>query len=90
MNVMAFQKRCRINNSDPKEGQLHEGDHIHDAFELHFSDGINVMIGENGTGKTTLLKMIYAATQWSIEQTNAEKTNKFYNFFPPTLMTATC
>lgn len=81
MNVMAFQKRWRKNNNDPKEGQLHEGDHIHDAFELHFSDGINVIIGENGTGKTTLLKMIYAATQWSIERTSAGKTDKFHKFF---------
>lgn len=81
MNVMAFQKRWRKNNSDPKEGLLHEGDRIHDAFELLFSDGINVIIGENGTGKTTLLKMIYAATQWSIEHTNAGKTDKFHKFF---------
>lgn len=81
MNVMAFQKRWRKNNNAPKEGQLHKGDHIHDAFELHFSNGINVIIGENGTGKTTLLKMIYAATQWSVEQTSGGKTDKFHKFF---------
>ena len=33
------------------------------AFELYFNDGINVIIGENGTGKTSLLKMIYAAIE---------------------------
>lgn len=81
MNVMAFQNQWRKNNGDSKKGVLCEGDQIHDAFELHFSDGINVIIGENGTGKTTLLKMIYAATQWSIEKTNAGKTDKFHKFF---------
>jgi predicted ATPase len=80
-NVMAFQNQWRKNNGDPKDGQLTSGDRIHDAFELQFSDGINVIIGENGTGKTTLLKMIYAATQWSIEKTNAGKTDKFHKFF---------
>ena len=40
-----------------------------------------MIIGENGTGKTTLLKMIYAATQWSIEQTNAGRTDRFHKFF---------
>ncbi len=39
------------------------------AFKLDFSDGINIIIGENGTGKTTLLKMIYAAAQWSNDET---------------------
>ncbi len=81
MNVMAFQNQWRKNNGDPKDGELAIGDRVHDAFELHFSDGINVIIGENGTGKTTLLKMIYAATQWSIEQTNVGKTDKFHKFF---------
>ena len=36
-----------------------------EGFQMEFSDGINVMIGQNDTGKTSLLKMIYAATQWS-------------------------
>ena len=62
MNVMAFQNQWRTNNGDTKDGQLHDGDRIQNAFELYFSEGINVIIGENGTEKTTLLKMIYAAT----------------------------
>lgn len=37
-----------------------EGEH-----ELNFVKGINVIMGENGTGKTTILKAIYAAIQFS-------------------------
>lgn len=80
-NVMVFQSQWRKNNGDPKGEELKSGDRLHDVFELGFSDSINVLIGENGTGKTTLLKMIYAATQWSIEQPDAGKTDRFYKFF---------
>lgn len=85
LNVMAFQRQWRKNNGDPKEGTIRNGDYMHDAFTLRFSDGINVIIGENGTGKTTLLKMIYAATQWSIERTNAGKTDTFHKYFSNSL-----
>lgn len=81
MNVMAFQRNIRLKGGDPKEVPLRDGSQLHDAFELSFTDGINVIIGENGTGKTTLLKMIYAATQWSIQQTNPGKTDKFHKLF---------
>ncbi len=80
-NVMVFQRQLRKNNGDPKIGELVSGDRLCDAFKLNFSDGINVIIGENGIGKTTLLKMIYAATQWSIEKTDVGKTDKFIKFF---------
>ena len=80
-NVMVFQRQLRKNNGDPKVGKLADGDVLSDSFELKFSDGINVIIGENGIGKTTLLKMIYAATQWSIEKTDVGKTDKFIKFF---------
>ena len=40
---------------------------VDDAFGMSFSDGINVVIGESGTGKTALLKMLYAAARWSHE-----------------------
>lgn len=33
---------------------------VFDKFELNPSQGINVIIGENGTGKTHILKLIYA------------------------------
>lgn len=81
MNVMVFQCQWRKNNGDPKSSPLQSGDQMNTAFHIDFSDGINVFIGENGVGKTTLLKMIYAATQWSIEQTHIGKTDKFHKFF---------
>ena len=77
MNVMVFQRQWRKNNNDIQN----ENNHISDAFEVNFSDGINVLIGENGIGKTTLLKMIYAASQWSNEHTDVGKTNQFIRFF---------
>lgn len=33
------------------------------AIELEFSKGINILIGENGTGKTHIMKLLYAACQ---------------------------
>lgn len=81
-NVMVFQRQWRKNNGDPKVGEVVSGDRMGDAFELNFSDGINVIIGENGIGKTTLLKMIYAAAQWSIERTDVGKTDKYPELFP--------
>ena len=84
-NVMAFQRQWRKNNGDPKTGELKPGDRMHTGFELRFSDGINVLIGENGIGKTTILKMIYAATQWSIQKADVGKTNKFIKFFSNSL-----
>ncbi|MCI8981704.1 MAG: AAA family ATPase [Hungatella sp.] len=69
LNVMVFQRQWRKDN----------------GFGLKFCDGINVLIGANGVGKTTILKMIYAATQWSIEQTPHGKTKKFLHYFSNSL-----
>lgn len=80
MNVMVFRRQWRNQNDDCKIG-IKAGDVLRDAFQLEFCDGINVLIGENGVGKTTLLKMIYAATQWSNEQTDERKTNRLLHFF---------
>lgn len=80
-NVMVFQRQRRKNNGDCKDGELKSGDSFSDAFHLDFCDGINVLIGENGVGKTTILKMIYAATQWSFEKTNPGKTKRLLDFF---------
>lgn len=35
-----------------------------DSFKINFCDGINVLIGENGVGKTTILKAIYHANKY--------------------------
>ena len=38
---------------------------VFDNIKCEFSNGLNILIGENGTGKTHLLKVLYAATQTS-------------------------
>ncbi len=85
LNVMGFRRQWRKNNDDCKNASLKKGDVITDGFKLQFCAGINVMIGENGVGKTTILKMIYAATQWSIVQTDEGKTKKLLHFFSNSL-----
>lgn len=81
LNVMVFERQWRKNNGDCKEKERKSSDSFSDAFHLDFCDGINVLIGENGVGKTTILKMIYAATQWSFEKTNPGKTKRLLDFF---------
>ena len=80
-NVLVFQRQWRMNNGDIKSSPLKPGEEINNGFHLDFGDGINVIIGENGVGKTSLLKMIYAATQWSIRQTGPGKAGKFLHYF---------
>ena len=36
---------------------------VFEDFQLEVSSGINVFVGENGTGKTHLLKALYAACE---------------------------
>ncbi|MHB8089599.1 MAG: AAA family ATPase [Anaerolineaceae bacterium] len=36
---------------------------VFDKIDLEFSKGINVFIGENGTGKTHIMKLLYSACQ---------------------------
>ncbi len=45
--------RCHIENFTVFEKQ-----------DIKFCDGVNVIIGANGTGKSHLLKVLYAMTQW--------------------------
>lgn len=50
-----------------------------EKFSLKFSPGLNVFIGENGCGKTHLLKLIYAACDVSTGQKSfAEKLNRVF------------
>ena len=78
-NVLGFKRQCRSKNgySDNVKGE----NIVAEAFELQFGNGVNIIIGENGVGKTSILKMIYAATQWSIEKTNPGKTKQLIQFF---------
>lgn len=81
LNVMAFQREWNKNNQECNEFDDKAGDALHEAFILNFCDGINVIMGENGVGKTTILKMIYAATQWSVPKKEAGKTQHLIHFF---------
>lgn len=85
LNVMVFQRQWRLNNGDSKNVEPEADDQIRDGFHLDFCDGINVLMGENGVGKTTILKMIYGAAQWSFEKTNPGKAKKLVQFFSPHL-----
>lgn len=50
-----------------------------EQFSLKFSPGLNVFIGENGCGKTHLLKLVYAACDVSTSQKGfAEKLNRVF------------
>ncbi len=82
LNIMVFQRHWRYQNRDVKDVVDAA---THEDFHLDFVDGINVIIGENGVGKTTLLKMIYAATQWSNKQIDAGKTKQLLQFFSSSL-----
>lgn len=85
LNVMAFQRLWRKNNGTCRVPDAKAGDSFCEAFQLQFCDGINILIGENGVGKTTLLKMIYAAAQWSAPKKDAEKTQRLVQFFSSNL-----
>ncbi|MCK5523525.1 MAG: AAA family ATPase [Thiomargarita sp.] len=50
-----------------------------DSLEIPLSTGINIFIGANGTGKTHILKAIYAACDVAKSQKSlAEKTNRVF------------
>ena len=50
-----------------------------DSLDIDFSSGVNLFIGENGTGKTHILKAVYAACDVSKSKKNfAEKVNDVF------------
>lgn len=53
-----------------------------DETEVQFSRGINIFIGENSTGKTHVLKSLYAACE--ITESNKSFAEKLNNVFYPT------
>lgn len=81
LNVLIFQRQWRIKNGDCTMAEIEDGDRLTDGFHLEFGAGINVIIGENGVGKTSLLKMIYAATQWSNKNVNTGKNKDLLHYF---------
>jgi len=50
-------------------------------LDINFSPGINVLIGENGTGKTHILKILYASCD--ITKTKSKFAEKLNNVFYP-------
>jgi len=50
-------------------------------LDLEFSPGVNVFIGENGTGKTHLMKVCYAACD--VSNTGSSFADKLINVFLP-------
>ena len=62
---------------------------VFDKFEMDFCNGINVFIGENGTGKTHLLKLLYALCEWKAgvsteeaDPTIAQKIQRCFQYVP--------
>ena len=88
LNVLIFQRQWQIDNSNCKNSVINKNSLLNDGFHLEFSDGINVIIGENGVGKTSLLKMIYAATQWSNTQINTGKNRDLLHYFSANIIDA--
>ncbi|MCL1975184.1 MAG: AAA family ATPase [Firmicutes bacterium] len=41
---------------------------VFDELKIDFCEGINVFIGENGTGKTHLLKLLYSTCKWKMNE----------------------
>jgi len=56
-----------------KRLKIHQYRNVRPGTELHFDDGVNLVLGQNGAGKTTLLGLISAASRSAfIELANEE------------------
>jgi recombinational DNA repair ATPase RecF len=51
-----------------KRLKIHKLPRVKPGTELVFSDGINVLLGLNGTGKTTLLEVLVAVLNGQFEK----------------------
>ncbi len=57
---------------------------VFEKTRIDFCDGINVFIGENGTGKTHIMKLLYAACQAAQAKTTAvDFPQKIVKLFRP-------
>ena len=54
---------------------------VFEQLEINFSEGINIFIGENGTGKTHLMKLIYSACKAA--EPKVSFSQKIVNTFRP-------
>ncbi len=53
--------------------------------EIAFCPGVNVIVGANGTGKSHLLKLLYAMTQWASARKLVESTKNKISLVHPLL-----
>lgn len=51
--------------------------------ELHFRDSLNVLLGRNGTGKTTLLNLIVQLLRWDFSQFQGQEVDLEYTLLSP-------
>ncbi len=58
---------------------------VFESTEIEFCAGVNVIIGANGTGKSHLLKLLYAMTQWASGKKSNEGKKHKGDFVPPLL-----
>lgn len=49
---------------------------VFDNEKIEFCPGVNVIIGANGTGKSHLLKVLYALTQWMTGKNGSENEDR--------------
>lgn len=54
---------------------------VHENLDAYFDSGINVLIGENGTGKTHIMKVLYSACQAT--DSGISFTHKIVRTLPP-------
>lgn len=73
--------KMKINRVSLRNFLTFTGTSANCSFCEDFNEGMNVIIGANATGKSTLLKCIYAACEWSNETTNPNKAKKFQDYF---------
>lgn len=52
--------------------------HVTPGARMEFADGVNVIMGRNGTGKTNLLKLLGALTRWDVSALEKERFHVRY------------
>ncbi len=62
-----------------KRLKIHQYRNIRPGTELHFDDGVNLVLGQNGAGKTTLLALISAACRSSFVEIESEEFDLEYD-----------